>query len=42
MEKERLYKIDEREARRPFTVPEGYCENLTQIIMASLPEQESL
>jgi hypothetical protein len=42
MEKERLYKIDEREARRPFTVPEGYFENLTQNIMASLPEQESL
>ena len=42
MEKERLYKIDEREARRPFTVPEGYFDNLTQNIMASLPEQESL
>ncbi|MBR5159090.1 MAG: hypothetical protein IKW84_05860 [Bacteroidaceae bacterium] len=42
MEKERLYKIDEREARRPFTVPEGYFENLTQNIMASLPEQESI
>ena len=42
MEKERLYKIDERKARRPFTVPEGYFENLTQNIMASLPEQESI
>ena len=42
MEKERLYKIDEREARRPFTGPEGYFENLTQNIMASLPEQESI
>ena len=42
MEKERLYKIDEREAHRPFTVPEGYFDNLTQNIMASLPEQESL
>ena len=42
MEKERLYRIDEREARRPFTVPEGYFENLTQNIMASLPEQESI
>lgn len=42
MEKERLYKIDEREARRPFTVPEGYFENLTQNIMAALPEQESI
>ena len=42
MEKERLYKIDEREVRRPFTVPEGYFDNLTQNIMASLPEQESI
>lgn len=42
MEKERLYKIDEQEPRRPFTVPEGYFENLTQNIMASLPEQESI
>ena len=42
MEKERLYKIDERQARRPFTVPEGYFDNLTQNIMASLPEQESI
>ena len=42
MEKGRIYKIDEREARRPFTVPEGYFENLTQNIMASLPEQESI
>ena len=42
MKKESLYKIDEREARRPFTVPEGYFENLTQNIMASLPEQESI
>ena len=42
MEKERLYKIDERNARRPFTVPEGYFDNLTQNIMSSLPEQESI
>ena len=42
MEKERLYRIDEHEPRRPFTVPEGYFENLTQNIMASLPEQESI
>ena len=42
MEKERLYKIDELEPRRPFTVPEGYFENLTQNVMASLPEQESV
>ena len=42
MEKERLYKFDERQMRRPFTVPEGYFENLTQDIMASLPEQESI
>ena len=42
MEKEKIYKIDEREVRRPFTVPEGYFENLTQNIMASLPEQESI
>ena len=42
MEKERLYKIDEIEPRRPFTVPEGYFENLTQDIMASLPEQPSI
>ena len=42
MEKERLYKIDEHQARRPFTVPEGYFDNLTQNIMASLPEQESI
>ncbi|MBR5935963.1 MAG: hypothetical protein IKZ89_07420 [Bacteroidaceae bacterium] len=42
MKKESLYKIDERQARRPFTVPQGYFENLTQNIMASLPEQESI
>ena len=42
MEKARLYKIDERQARRPFTVPEGYFDNLTQNIMAALPEQESV
>ena len=42
MEKERLYKFDERQMRRPFAVPEGYFENLTQNIMASLPEQESI
>ena len=42
MKKESLYKIDERQARRPFTVPEGYFDNLTQNIMAALPEQESV
>ena len=42
MEKERIYKIDEHQPRRPFTVPEGYFENLTQNVMASLPEQESI
>jgi len=42
MKKVRIYKIDEHEARRPFTVPEGYFENLTQNIMASLPEQDSI
>ena len=42
MEKDRIYKIDEHEPRRPFTVPEGYFENLTQNIMAALPEQESV
>lgn len=42
MEKARIYKIDEREPRRPFTVPEGYFDNLTQDIMASLPQQESV
>lgn len=42
MEKERIYKIDEHEPRRPFTVPEGYFENLTQNIMSALPEQESI
>ena len=42
MERERIYKIDEREPRRPFRVPEGYFENLTQDIMAALPQQESI
>ena len=42
MEKARIYKIDEREPRRPFTVPEGYFDNLTQDIMASLPQRESV
>lgn len=42
MEKERIYKIDEHEPRRPFSVPEGYFENLTQNIMAALPKQESV
>jgi hypothetical protein len=42
MKKDRIYKIDEHEPRRPFTVPEGYFENLTQNIMAALPEQESV
>jgi hypothetical protein len=42
MEKKKNIRIDELEPRRPFTVPEGYFENLTQDIMAALPEQESL
>jgi hypothetical protein len=42
MEKKKDIRIDELEPRRPFTVPEGYFENLTQDIMAALPEQESL
>ena len=42
MKKGIKYNFDEREPRRPFTVPEGYFENLTQNIMASLPEQESI
>ncbi len=42
MEKERLFKIDEHEPRRPFTVPEGYFENLSKDIIASLPERESI
>ena len=42
MEKDRIYKINEHEPRRPFTVPEGYFENLTQNIMAALPQQESV
>ena len=42
MEKKKDIRIDELEPRRPFTVPEGYFENLTQNVMASLPEQESV
>jgi hypothetical protein len=42
MKKERIYRIEESEPHRPFTVPEGYFENLTQNVMASLPEQESV
>jgi hypothetical protein len=42
MNKEVKYKINEREPHRPFSVPEGYFENLTQNIMAALPEQEPL
>lgn len=42
MEKKKDIRINELEPRRPFTVPEGYFENLTQDIMAALPEQESL
>ena len=42
MKKERIYRIEESEPRRPFTVPEGYFDNLTQNIMAALPEQESI
>ena len=41
MKKEIKYKFDEREPRRPFTVPEGYFDNLTRDIMASLPHQDS-
>ena len=42
MEKKKNIRFDELDPRRPFTVPEGYFENLTQDIMAALPEQESL
>lgn len=42
MKKERIYRIEESEPCRPFTVPQGYFENLTQNVMASLPEQESV
>ena len=42
MEKEKKYKLEEHQPRRPFSVPEGYFDNLTQNIMASLPEQESI
>ena len=42
MKKGIKYNFDEREPRRPFTVPEGYFENLTGRIMALLPEQESV
>jgi hypothetical protein len=42
MKKEIIYNFDEREPRRPFTVPEGYFENLTQNIMDALPQQESI
>ena len=42
MKKEIKYRFDEREPRRPFTVPEGYFDNLTQNIMSALPEQESI
>ena len=42
MEKKKDIRIDELEPRRPFTVPEGYFENLTQNIMSVLPEQESI
>lgn len=42
MKKEIKYKLDERQPRRPFTVPEGYFDNLTQNIMSALPEQESV
>lgn len=30
--------FDKCERRRPFTVPEGYFDNLTESIMASLPD----
>ena len=42
MEKEKKYKLEEHQPRRPFSVPEGYFDNLTQNIMAALPEQEQL
>ena len=42
MKKDIKYNFNEREPRRPFSVPEGYFENLTQNIMAALPEQEPL
>jgi len=41
MKKDKKYNLDESEPRRPFSVPEGYFDNLTQNIMAALPEQES-
>lgn len=33
--------FDKCGSRRPFTVPQGYFENLTGNIMASLPHQDS-
>lgn len=41
MKKDNKYNLGERASRRPFSVPEGYFENLTQNIMSALPEQES-
>ena len=42
MEKQNKYKLEEHQPSRPFSVPEGYFDNLTQNIMAALPEQEQL
>ncbi len=41
MKKDIKYNLDECGSRRPFSVPEGYFDNLTQNIMSALPEQES-
>lgn len=42
MDKEKRYIFNEREPRRPFSVPEGYFDNLTQSVMDVLPHQESV
>ncbi len=33
-------KLDQLKGKNPFTVPEGYMENLTTQIMSQLPEKE--
>lgn len=33
--------LEKYDGHRPFTVPDGYFNNLTDRIMASLPEEES-
>ena len=37
----RKIKIDDLKDRKPFEVPEGYFENLTEQIMESLPERKN-